>query len=147
MSQQTELPPIETPLPDELPPTPPRRFRGLRRLGCILLLVIWFMVLLLPCFMIVLATQQQITISQGSLPDQEIRIWLVMEQNQRGLGISSTSTHPAKGDNLPTDSLCLQTNVNYLLWQGKGEASTYCECYAHDGDNYTPLASYSQACP
>lgn len=142
----SELTLSEIPEEPTIPP-PPRRFRWLRRLGCTLLLVIWFTILLMPCFMLVLATQQQITISQGSLPDQYLRIWLIMEPAQRGLGISTTSVHPPKDANLPADSLCLQTNVNYLLWQGQGETSGYCECYHQEDTNWTPVATYSTTCP
>jgi hypothetical protein len=130
-----------------LPPSPPSRFRWFARGGCALLTVVWFLILLLPCFFIVLASQQQITISQGGLPDQQIRIWLIMESAQRGLGFSSTATYPVKEAGLPTDGVCLQTNVSYILWQGQGEASQYCECYSGSGDNWTPIKSYSSECP
>jgi hypothetical protein len=127
-------------------PVPPR-FRRLRRLGCVMLVVIWFTILLLPCFFIVLATQQQIVISQGSLPDQQLRIWLIMETTMRGLGISSTSVHPAKGALLAEDALCLQTNVSYILWQGQGDATSYCDCYTRDAESWLLAASQVGDCP
>ena len=126
----------------------PPRFRTVRRAGCLVLLVFWFALLLSPCFAIVLATQGQITISQGDLPEQEIRIWLIMEDEQRGIGFSSTAAHPlpeALGDHSGT---CVQTDVHYVLWQGDGQATTYCSCWAKDSANdWELLATYSFTCP
>lgn len=116
----------------------PRPFRFIRRAGCFIALVIWFAILLLPCGFFILATQQQITISQGDLPDQYIRVWLIMEADQRGLGISSTSTHP--NDNLTgNEGVCLQTTVSYFLWQGQGQNSAYCDCYRNSGTAEQPI--------
>lgn len=121
----------------------------IKRLGCIFALVIWFSILLLPCFFIVLATQQEIIVSQGRLPGQDLRIWLIMEANQRGLAFSSTSTYPAQGVEAQ-EGICLQTNVSYFLWQGTGENSAYCDCYANSGTNETPswtlLTTEGNAC-
>jgi hypothetical protein len=120
------------------PPAPVRRRRSpLRRLGCGIALVFWFLVLLLPCALFTMATQGQITISQGGLPGQEIRVWLIMEIEQRGLGVSSTSVHGSD-----PNALCLQTNVSYLLWAGRADPTTYCDCYARpDAQNAWELVS------
>lgn len=108
-------------------PSPPPRSR-IRRLGCIVLLVVWFAILLLPCFMIALAVQREIVITQGDIPGQQIRFWLIMETRNRGIGISSASVI---GD-AETD-VCVQTTVNYVLWQGtENETSVYCECFTRD---------------
>ncbi|MFN8565855.1 MAG: hypothetical protein U0703_30415, partial [Anaerolineae bacterium] len=57
-------------------PSKPRR-SPLRRAGCIVALVIWFGILLLPCFLVVLAVQQEISIPTGGAPDQRLRLWLI----------------------------------------------------------------------
>jgi hypothetical protein len=121
----------------------PRRTNPLRRIGCILALVFWFALLLLPCFLIILATQNEIVISQGSLPNQEIRVMLIMEVEERGVMLSSTSTQSDAENN----AICLQTNVSYLLWQGSAEPSAYCECYQQRQDSsYTPIELYAGNC-
>jgi hypothetical protein len=123
--------------PIETLPAPVRRRSPLRRLGCGIALVLWFLILLLPCALFTLATQGQITISQGGLPGQEIRVWLIMEVEQRGLGISSTSTHGSD-----PNALCLQTNVSYLLWSGRENPNTYCDCYTRaDAESAWELSS------
>jgi hypothetical protein len=102
----------------------PRRPSPIRRAGCIVAVVIWFVILLLPCFLIVLAVQQEITISTGSVPGQQIRLWLISEAEARGLAISTASLHQT-ADN----AACVQTDVRYFLWAGESEPSSYCECY------------------
>ena len=123
-------------------PTPPRG-SPIRRIGCGVLLVIWFLVLLLPCALIVLAVQQQIVISTGSAPGQETRIWLISEPTERGFGISTASA-------ISTDdhTLCVQTDVRFLLWAGQADPLSYCECYARDnaGDAWSLTGSSEGSC-
>ncbi len=102
-------------------------WRRLRRTGCVLLLIIWFAALLLPCFLFYLATQQEVVVSQGDLPGQEIRIVLLMDAGKRGIGFWST----AATTNLEGDT-CLITYVRYILWEGQGDPVSYCECYVRD---------------
>jgi hypothetical protein len=118
----------------------PRR-RRLRRVGCSVLLVIWFTFLLLPCFLLVLATQQEIIISQGELPGQEIRIRLITDIDQRGIGFWTTSTTTGtEGD------ICLVTNVRYILWEGQGDPAQYCQCFSREAENGAWIPS-ENACP
>jgi hypothetical protein len=104
----------------------PRR-SPIRRAGCIVLLVIWFGILLLPCFLIMLAVQGEITISTGGAPGQQTRLWLVSEPDERGLGISSASAIQSA-----PDAVCVETSVRFYLWAGSSEPSVYCECYQRE---------------
>lgn len=106
---------------------PPPRRNPLRRLGCIIALVIWFAVLLLPCMLIVMATQQEVVISTGSAPGQSIRLWLISEIDERGFALSSGSVHERS-----EASMCVQTDVRFLLWAGRADPVSYCECYERD---------------
>ncbi len=101
-----------------------RRRSPLRRAGCIIALVIWFAILLLPCLMITLAVQQEIVITTGGAPGQQIRVWLISEADQRGLAISTASAQQSS-----PDAVCVQTNVRFLLWAGKADPLSYCNCY------------------
>ena len=98
MSEETQQNSQPETLPSDAQPveaavqTPIASHRSpLRRLGCGCALLFWFLLLLSPCVFIVLATQGQITFSQGDLPGQELRIWLIQEAKEQGLGISTTS--------------------------------------------------------
>lgn len=113
---------------------PPGR-SPLRRLGCGVLLVVWFAVLLLPLAMFVLAIQGDITIWHGAgIPDREehprFQVRLVMEMDFRGLGLTTTSIE-RDGE----DALCIQSNVRFLLWEGEGDPATFCDCYTRSSSN------------
>jgi hypothetical protein len=110
--------------PDEMVIMPPPRSR-VRRLGCYGALALWFLLLLTPCLCIVLATQEQITVDLGSAPEQTLRIWLVNEAAKRGIGISRPSVYGDTHGN----AICVQTDVNFLLWTGQEAPSSYCSCY------------------
>lgn len=107
--------------PAETVPQPRSRRR---RLLLSFALVIWFMLLMLPCVLFTLAINQEIVISTGDLPGQQLRVWLVMEPMQRGLGYSFASV-VQRSERVA----CLTTNNGFLLWQGRGEPARYCECY------------------
>lgn len=120
----------------------PRR-GPLRRIGCGVLLVFWFALLMLPCILLLLATNQEIVVSQGSLPGQEIRVWLIMEASQRGLGVSSTSVSQ-NGEN----SVCMTTSMQFILWSGREDPLSYCECFERGGPDqaWTPTGMSLDAC-
>lgn len=106
------------------PPALPARRSPLRRTGCIIALIVWFAILLTPCFFIVLAVQQEISITTGSAPGQQVRLWLVSDADQRGLALSTASVRQAA-----ENAICVQTDVRFLLWAGEAEPINYCECY------------------
>jgi hypothetical protein len=142
MSELVELNVIDEPdQPEEPPKPPPSR---LRRIGCALALVIWFTLLLTPCFLFVMATQGEIAVNLGSAPGQDLRIWLIMEADERGFGVSRPTT--ASGND--ANHLCVQTDVRYLLWAGKAEPVTYCDCYERSGTDqaWSSTATQQGAC-
>ncbi|NJO84723.1 MAG: hypothetical protein HC828_19460 [Blastochloris sp.] len=109
---------------DEQAPAAPRRTwrqTPLGRLGCGLLLVLWFTFLLTPCFLITMATQGQITISLGGLPDQQLRAWLIMEMRERGFGISV----PTVIEQSETAAV-MQVDNRFLLWAGRADPVSFC---------------------
>jgi hypothetical protein len=122
-------------------PRPPRS--PIRRLGCTLAVIVWFLILLLPCFLGVLAVQQEISINTGSLPGQQIRLWLISEAEQRGLALSTGTVHQSV-DN----AACVQTNVNYYLWTGSEAPSIYCDCYERSSSDmpWSYVTSTAGAC-
>ncbi len=139
MSEIPEIP--ETPDASEAPEmgepiAAPRRRSPIRRAGCIIVVVFWFLILLLPCFLIVLAVQQEIVISTGSAPGQQTRLWLISEAEERGLALSTTSTRQSD-----ENAVCVETDVRFYLWAGKSDPTSYCDCYQRENAN----ASWSQA--
>ncbi len=124
--QQHELPEHLDESPQAQPQVMVVRRPWYRRVGCLIALLIWLMVMLLPCFFLALAFQQEIVITQGDAPNQVLRIWLINEVRDRGFGISSTSVHPG----LQNSGVCVQTDVRFILWVGDSPPTSYCECYA-----------------
>lgn len=109
-----------------------RKRNPLRRLGCTILLILWFIFLLLPLFLFIMAVQKEITIAHaGDIPESYqhplFQVQLVMEQDYRGLRIVNATLH-----NGTDTTICVQTNVRYVLWQGEGESATFCRCYERD---------------
>lgn len=115
------------PNPDSAQPAPrPPKSRA-RRAGCIIAVILWFLLLLTPCALFYFSVQQELTIPLGAAPGQSVRVWLVMEPRSRGLGISVGRV----AGETPSE-LCVETSTNYLLWQGRPENTVYCECYARN---------------
>jgi hypothetical protein len=117
------------------PPAQPARRSPLRRAGCILGLVLWFLLLLTPCGLFYLATQGEIILTLNETPPQLVRVWLVMEAKERGIGLSRPTVIIGEAAN----EVCVQTDVSFWLWQGQGDRqnSTYCDCYVQDGEVWT----------
>lgn len=118
---------------------PARRSR-LGRWGCRLAVVVWFLILLTPCFCLALASQGEISVRLGDIPGQSFRIWLLSESRQRGVGISRPSVVASSVAN----QVCLQTDVSFILWAGSEDATTYCECFAQSTNSTWKFVSNNQ---
>ena len=115
------------------------------RIGCGMLVVIWFIVLTLPFAMLWLATGRNITLSRGGdapLTSQHprLRVQLVMESDFRGLQISRNGVLTNE------DTLfCYDQSVNYLLWENRGDEDINISreiCYERDtiDNEWQPLS-------
>ena len=127
---------------DNQPPVPVKPRSRLRRFGCAIGLVIWILLLIFPCFAVVLIAQGEIAVQLGNIPGQSFRVWLIQDAKERGLGIARPSVHSsAEGANV-----CLQTDTSFILWMGSGPPSSYCECYTHSSDNWTSTGTTQGSC-
>ncbi len=103
------------------------------KLGCGVLIVLWFVVLTIPCAMIWLAVGNTLTIPHANVPEPEqhprLQIQLIMEIDNRGLKLTSSSL-----DQIDETNLCIENNINYLLWKSDANAAPaiYCQCYQRD---------------
>ncbi len=118
---------------------PSRRSR-LGRWGCRFAVVLWFIILLTPCFCLAFASQGEFSLRLGDLPGQSLRVWLLSESRQRGFGISRPSVVAGS----VAGQMCLQTDVSFLLWEGKEDATTYCECFAQSANSTWDVLSNNQ---
>jgi hypothetical protein len=117
-----------------------RRF--LKRLGCGILLVLWFMFLLTPCLMIKLAVDREIILTHSDIPNDDFRVWLIQDVRSRGLAVSNTRR--VDGTN---GAVCTLTDVGFLLWEGKGgDPQHYCSCYSKAESGWSSVAEGDAAC-
>jgi hypothetical protein len=116
--------------------------RRLRRLGCGLMLVVWFALLIIvPCGVITLVTQNEIVIRHSDFPDDELRIWLLPGPETRGIGLTNGSVV-----RLDSDRLCTVTDNRFLVWRGQAANTRNCACYERQGASYAATASGEDAC-
>ena len=132
-----------TELLEDQPVAPPRRRGPVRRVGCTILVILWFLLLLTPCVGIVLATQGDIVIPQGNAPGHEIRIWLIAEADERGLGLSTASVPQSE-----SNALCVETSARFILWAGNVDPLTSCVCYTRDTEEqaWSTVSVENRAC-
>ncbi len=103
--------------------------RWLRRFGYLLIVIIWLMIMCFPTFAFALATNGQIQL--GSNPRNQLRFFLVQEEEADGIGVEWS--RPLLG------KTCSKTTVTYFLWEGssQGQNVSYCQCF--DPDSGVPL--------
>lgn len=118
-----------------------RKWSPLRRVLTALFVIVWFPLLLTPCFLLTLASQGELSLTIGGLPGQELRLWLIMDADQRGVGISSPIVSTGA-----EDRVCLQTNINFVLWQGSQESIQYCECFEQRNDAWISMTTETMPC-
>jgi hypothetical protein len=86
--------------------------------------LLWLLFMCFPTVAVVLAVQEQIQI--GEAPGRHWRIFLISEEDARGIGVERTGPREEPAG-------CAQTNVSFLLWAGESEATSYCQCYNEQG--------------
>ena len=112
--------------------SPPKKRSLAKRLGCGLLLISWFLLLLTPCALFYLAANGEIRIHHADIPQPHehprLQISLISEADDRGLRIvTSFIVEPSDADR----ALCVETDVRFVLWESSAgdQDSRYCDCY------------------
>jgi hypothetical protein len=107
----------------------------IKRVGCSLLLVLWFTLLLSPCALFYLAANGEIRVWHADIPEAHahprLLIELVSEVDYRGLQFTrSFEVNSSELDDLS----CVQTDVSYFLWESveDNQDVSYCDCYIKD---------------
>ena len=97
--------------------------RWSKRLFYFVILVVWLFVMCLPITMISLARNGSMQI--GNETRTNIRLFMVQEDRDNGVGMAFTRA---------TRENCLRTSLVYLMWEGEGENSSYCQCLDDQGN-------------
>lgn len=128
---QSDAAKLESEPHGEMPPPAPRH-RSARRLGCVLALLIWFVLLLTPCSLFYLAANGEIRLEHRDIPQPHahplLLVSLVSESEDRGLRIENSWIADSQTDE---GMLCVETAVRFLLWQysGGNQNVSFCDCY------------------
>lgn len=94
-----------------------------RRILYTVLFLLWLVFMLFPIFAVMLASSEQIQI--GEAPGSHLRIFLVQEEEARGVGVEWARPSAVEG--------CAETRLVYLLWRGRGENVRFCSCFDDGG--------------
>ena len=90
-----------------------------RRLGCLLLFLLWLAVMSLPLLSVLLAARGQIQL--GSAERTQVRVFLLQERNVEGVGVEWSRP-------LRREPGCQQTTITYFMWRGPGENVRFKSC-------------------
>jgi hypothetical protein len=93
--------------------------RWSRRLLFLLIGLVWLFLMSLPLMAFILAARNQIQV--GAAGGSHLRIFLISEQTEEGIGLEWSRVAPGAAG-------CRQTSVNFLMWRGEGHRVTYCQC-------------------
>lgn len=97
-----------------------------RRLVYLVIVIVWLAAMAFPFLAIGLASQGELRF--GDQPDRHLRLFLVQENDAQGVGVEWTRPYPHS-------QFCTQTSITYLLWEGSGQNTKYCQCTAVSPEN------------
>lgn len=145
MSERQVTPYVEPKTgPTDAPRTYTRRQVFVRRVLFWLGIVAFVIVASLPLLLVTLSMRGEFTFGvPGDFPENQARVWMVMEPNARGIAYSWPRL-AAEG----TDLLQVETTVRYLLWEGENEVIRYCQTYTRSSsdDPWSMAEMDSEAC-
>ena len=101
----------------------------LRNLLWTLVGAVWIVIISLPALGLLLASRGEISWQPGEY--HGYRVWVIMEQEERGIGWEVRHTASRS-----VERVCLQTTVGFWLWRPQVQHTRYsfCECYRDHPD-------------
>lgn len=111
--------------------------RWLKRIGYLVLLLFWLIIMAFPTFAFFLATNGEVKF--GSETQTHLRFFMVQEETSAGVGIEWVR------DAWQVEN-CTRTTLNYFLWEGNNgkQNVSFCQCY--DPITKTPLPIEENLC-
>lgn len=121
-----------------------------RRFGCGAFLIVWFVLIMLPCPIFVLAIQREVTVKWSDIPQDELRIWLIQQPKLRGVAWSNArrvTVENVSSALAPTGkATCTIIDSSFFLWEGKADAAHQCSCYVQQDQTWRSIAEGPAAC-
>lgn len=108
----------------------------LKRLGYVLVVIVWLVVMVFPTFAFFLATQGEVQL--GSEARNHVRFFMIQEETSGGVGVEWVRDAGQPGD-------CSRTTIRYFLWEGSsaGENVSFCQCFDPETDAPLPVEENS----
>jgi hypothetical protein len=103
----------------------------LRRLGYLIIVIIWLLVMAFPIFAFTLAGRGELTF--GDTTGSHVRLFLLREPDAEGVGVEWTRPYRPQ----PT---CTRTSITYIMWEGRSENTSYCQCFNEKSGAALPAA-------
>lgn len=101
----------------------------LKRIGYTAVFLLWCFIMMLPTILFVGLSDGQMV--WGDDPHNQIRVFLMQEVGQEGLGLQWTSPATA-------DGACVDTSVRYLMFAGEADNNNLCTCMTTPSDGRVP---------
>ncbi len=107
----------------------------IRRVIYLIIILIWVILMSLPIIAFVLATRGELGV--GDAGESGFRLFLLNDPDLQGIGIE-------RRRQLDREDNCLESTLNYILWEGENDNLdiTFCQCFDED----TGFADSSQPC-
>lgn len=105
--------------------------RWLRRLGYLIIVIIWLLVMAFPVLAFTLAGCGELR--WGDAAGSHVRLFLLQEPDAEGVGVEWTRPYRPQ-------PACTRTSVTYILWEGRSENTSYCQCFDENNGTALPAA-------
>lgn len=105
--------------------------RWLRRLGYLIVVIIWLVVMAFPIFAFTLAGRGEMMF--GEAAGSHVRLFLLREPDAEGIGVEWTRPYRPQ-------PACTRTSVIYVMWQGRSQNTSYCQCFDESSGAVLPAA-------
>lgn len=114
--------------------------RWSRRIGYLLFILLWLILVSLPVVAFFVATQGQIEIGDSR---SGLRLFLLQDTNNQGLGLQWTRNYNNPEAAGQSPGQCSRTTLRYFLWEGEasGQNADYCQCYDPQTQQPLPLSA------
>ena len=92
----------------------------LRRFSYLIIVILWLVVMALPILAFTLAGRGELTV--GDAAGSHVRLFLLREPEAEGIGVAWTRPYRSQ-------PACTRTSVTYIMWKGRNENTSYCQCF------------------
>ncbi|MFZ0545946.1 MAG: hypothetical protein WAM60_10940 [Candidatus Promineifilaceae bacterium] len=114
--------------------------RWTRRVGYLLVILLWLILVSFPVVAFLLATNGEIQVGDSS---SGVRLFLLQDPDNQGLVFQWSRPYSRSGAADESVSECTRTTLRYLLWEGdaSGQNTDYCQCLDPETGQTLPVGA------